>query len=360
MPKRNRSAAKPADKTADKPERVYKADRTEAPAPEHVLRARLSWVRMYQETGDAGLTCRRCGISYPTLRKWRLRYLEAGEAGLRSRSRRPHKLPPPKVTQAHEELILKLRRERRIGPKRIQYELNRLHGIHFSTGTIWRVLHKYKVPSLRRQSRSRRSKRYSRPVPGDRVQIDSCKVGPGLYQFTAVDDCTRWRVLGLYPARTEKSALHFLKERVLAEFPFPIQRIQTDRGGEFFGLRFQIALKELKIKFRPIRPRSPHLNGKVERSQLTDKVEFWPTVELTDPDLAQKQSEWQAFYNERRPHTSLGYRPPSARLTELSDLIPTWEQVRQLYDEDTEPFRERDSYWDIDLKDLKNSVQRSR
>ncbi len=231
MPKRNRSAAKPADK----PERVYKADRTEAPDPEHVLRARMSWVRHYQQSGNARLTCLRCGISYPTLKKWWARYLEAGEQGLRSRSRRPHTLPPPKVTQAHEELILKLRQERRIGPKRIQYELNRLHGIHFSTGTIWRVLHKHKVPSLRRQPRSRRCKRYSRPcscpherVPGDRVQIDSCKVGPGLYQFTAVDDCTRWRVLGLYPARTEKSALHFLREKVLAEFPFPIQRIQTD------------------------------------------------------------------------------------------------------------------------------------
>ncbi len=61
----------------------------------------------------------------------------------------------------------------------------------------------------------------------------------------------------------------FLHEHVLKEFPFPIQRIQTgitddslDRGGEFFGMEFQLALMQERIKFRPIRPYSPHLNGK--------------------------------------------------------------------------------------------------
>ncbi|MFP3616864.1 helix-turn-helix domain-containing protein, partial [Paraburkholderia sp. SIMBA_050] len=48
---------------------------------------RLRWVRMYHETGNAGLVCTRCGISRPTLRKWLRRYQEAGEEGLRSQSR---------------------------------------------------------------------------------------------------------------------------------------------------------------------------------------------------------------------------------------------------------------------------------
>ncbi len=38
------------------------------------LRMRLKWVRLYEETGNAGLVCRRCGISRPTLRKWWRRY----------------------------------------------------------------------------------------------------------------------------------------------------------------------------------------------------------------------------------------------------------------------------------------------
>jgi len=55
-----------------------------------VLRARLGWVRLFEQTKDAGLTCRRCGISRPTLRKWVRRFQEQGEQGLRSRSRRRH------------------------------------------------------------------------------------------------------------------------------------------------------------------------------------------------------------------------------------------------------------------------------
>jgi len=76
-----------------------------------------------------------------------------------------------------------------------------------------------------------------------------------------------------------------LGKAMLKEFPFPIQRIQPDRGGEFFGLAFQRALKRYHIKFRPIRPYAPLLNGKVERPQGTDKKAFWPLVYLADLQL---------------------------------------------------------------------------
>lgn len=62
--------------------------------------------------------------------------------------------------------------------------------------------------------------------------------------------------------------------------PFPIQRIQTDRGCEFFAEKVQRKLMQLDIKFRPNKPATPHLNGKVERSQKTDKAEFYATVDL--------------------------------------------------------------------------------
>ena len=75
-------------------------------------------------------------------------------------------------------------------------------------------------------------------------------------------------MLGLYPRRAGKYTIAFL-ERVIEEMPFPIQRVQTDRGTEFFAEQVQRFLKLNFIKFRPIPPRSPHLNGKVERSQGT-------------------------------------------------------------------------------------------
>ena len=67
-------------------------------------------------------------------------------------------------------------------------------------------------------------------------------------------------------------------DAVIEEMPFAIQRIQTDRGREFFATEFQKRLLEWGIKFRPIKPASPHLNGKVERSQRTDLDEFYSTV----------------------------------------------------------------------------------
>ncbi|WP_437125153.1 integrase core domain-containing protein, partial [Elizabethkingia anophelis] len=58
------------------------------------------------------------------------------------------------------------------------------------------------------------------------------------------------------------------------------------------------------IKYRPIKPRSPHLNGKVERTQQTDKSEFWSLLDLSNPklDLNALAIEWQDFYNKKRPH----------------------------------------------------------
>ena len=103
--------------------------------------------------------------------------------------------------------------------------------------------------------------------------MDTCKIAPGLYQYTAIDDCTRIRVLALYKRRSAANSLLFL-EKVIEDFPFPIQRIQTDRGREFFAYTFQEKLMEYGIKFRPLKPASPHLNGKVERSQRTDLGEF--------------------------------------------------------------------------------------
>jgi transposase InsO family protein len=50
---------------------------------------------------------------------------------------------------------------------------------------------------------------------------------------------------------------------VIEALPLPIQRVQADRGMEFFAYEFQQRLMDYVIKFRPIEPRSPHLNGKV-------------------------------------------------------------------------------------------------
>ena len=243
-------------------------------------RRRRSWIEAYRAVGDAGAVCRRLGVSRPTLRKWLGRFELEGEAGLRARSRRPHRSPALKVGETQETLILGIRRERRLGVKRIRNELQRLHAVRLSAATIHEVLARHGLNNLPTRQRTRhKPKRYDRPVPGDRVQMDTCKIRPGVYQFTAIDDCSRYLVAGLARRRSAAATLTFL-DQVLEEMPFSVQRVQTDRGTEFFAEEVQRRLMDETIRFRPIPARSPHLNGKVERAQRTCLEEFWAATDL--------------------------------------------------------------------------------
>ncbi|WP_191060867.1 IS481 family transposase [Geminicoccus harenae] len=309
-------------------------------------KARLGWIKLYQQIGVRRIVCRRCGISEVTLRKWLRRYAAEGEAGLQDRSKRPRTSPGQKVFAGQERLILQVRREGKLGIKRLRNELIRQHGLRLALDTIHKVLVRHgenllKRPRLRRKG----TRRYSRPVPGDRVQMDVCKIGPGLYQYTAIDDCSRFQVLRAYPRRNAKNTLDFL-EQVVEEMPFAIQRIQTDRGQEFFAYEVQDRLREWRIKFRPIRPRSPHLNGEVERAQRTALEEFWPTIDLAGTDLADRLAEWQTFYNWQRPHDSLGGRAPIDRVCELIAKTPLTAEVVAAYDPTKEFIRINDFGWD--------------
>lgn len=300
-------------------------------------RTRLGWVRLYEQLGDAGRVCRRCGISRPTLRKWWRRYQTDGVAGLEDESRRPRHLAKQKVFADQEALVLDLGRSRHLGIKQLRSELLRQHGLGLSLDTLHRILVRHGEQHLKRPKLTREvKKRYSRPVPGDRVQIDVCKIVPAVYQYTAIDDCSRYRVLGVYPRRTAANTLDFL-ERLLEEMPFPIQRIQSDRGLEFFAEKVQQRLMDWAIKFRPIKPRSPHLNGKVERSQRADLEEFWPTVDPRSPDIRERLAEWQHFWNWERPHSALGGKTPIDPICELLAKIPSGETVEAAYD----PAKER-------------------
>jgi transposase InsO family protein len=306
-------------------------------------RTRLGWIGLHEQVGNAGLVRRRCGIARPTLRRWWRRYQAEGEAGLEARSRRPHRSPGRKVLAEQEELILRLRRERKLGIKRLRNELVRRRGLKLALDTIPKVLVRHGENRLERPRLKRKgTKRYSRPVPGDRVQMDTCKIGPGLYQYTAIDDCSRWQVLAVYPDRSAASTLDFL-ERVLEGMPFPVQRVQTGRGGEFFAHEVQGELRERRIKFRPNRPRAPHLNGKVERVQRTALEEFWPTVDPKAPDLATRLEEWRTLYNHHRPHGALGGGTPAERIEQLAATIPAPEAVRAAYDPSREPVRSQNT-----------------
>ncbi len=120
--------------------------------------------------------------------------------------------------------------------------------------------------------------------------MDTCKIASGLYQYTAIDDCSRFMALGLYKRRNASNIIDFI-EQACKMMPFPIQRIQTDRSTEFLAMEVQMLMMDWGIKFRPIKPASPHLNCKVERTQKTVLYEFYATVSLKDPELSDRLEE---------------------------------------------------------------------
>ncbi len=98
--------------------------------------------------------------------------------------------------------------DRNLGARRLQTELVRLHAVCLAT--IHKVLSTHKVKPIKKFRHNADFIRYERPLPGDRVQKDTCKLAPGLYQYTSIDDCTRYRVLRVYKGLTATNTLDFL------------------------------------------------------------------------------------------------------------------------------------------------------
>jgi transposase InsO family protein len=320
------------------------------------VHARLKWVRLYQKTMNAGYVCLHCGISRPTLRKWVQRYNTSGYNGLFDRSRRPKHSPCRKVNKLEEMRILDLRVKRNLGARRIQNELIHRYRFKLSLATIHKVLANNHVPPLKKLKRTRKIKRYQCSVPGERVQMDTMKISSGLYQYTAIDDCTRCRVLRLYPRRSASNTIDFI-QCCVEELPFPIQRIQTDRGSEFFAFEVQKMLMEYCIKFRPNKPGAPHLNGKVERSQKTDLEEFYALMDMSDHEtLKEELGYWQHDYNWHRPHGAFNGKTPMDKYFEVIKKHPFQSEVESNYLQKKERFQDQNYYLDKQLKKLKQSL----
>jgi transposase InsO family protein len=120
-------------------------------------------------------------------------------------------------------------------------------------------------------------------------------------------------------------------DAVLDEIPFAIQRLQTDNGVEFLADKVRARLLQLGIKHRPIRPASPHLNGKVERAQTTVLAEFYASTSLESPSWAEDRGLWLVDYHYRRVHGALG-KTPLQRWSERNEKTPYWDAVIEQFD----------------------------
>jgi transposase InsO family protein len=129
------------------------------------------------------------------------------------------------------------------------------------------------------------------------------------YQLTLIDDCSRMLAATVLEKRTTAAVCRVLP-RLLESFPFSLRCIQTDNGSEFGG-DLTALLRRLGIRHARIRPRSPHLNGKVERVQRTVQEEFWDGIGPGPLEEWERfLQDYLRFYNRTRLHSALDYATP--------------------------------------------------
>ncbi len=263
------------------------------------------------------ITLNKFNVSRASLFRWKKRY-DSSAQSLMDRSRRPHH-HPNQHTEAELKLIRNMRRRNPNAGLVVFWIKLKERGYSRSVQSLWRVLKRLNAIPIKLPNPKYIPKPYEIiKFPGQKVQIDikevpaACIAGDArvmeekFYQFTAIDEYSRFRYLCAFKDESSFSASEFVKKLVKA-FPFPIECIQTDNGSEFTnkftskkGLPtlFQLTLKELGIKHKLIKPYTPRHNGKVERSHRKDNEYFYATHKfMSFEDFKKQLYVWNRKYN---------------------------------------------------------------
>ncbi len=316
---------------------VHRLVRLVGPDLSRAAKQHLAWLDYYRTHGrHVALTCRYFGISRQTFYRWRRRFDPQDLTTLEPRSHRPRRVRQPTWSAELAQAVLRLREQYPRWGKDKLVVLLRRQGQGVSTSMVGRILARLKargslreppphriVPRrrpLRRPYAMRKPKDYRVEHPGDLVQVDTLDVRPlpGLVfkHFTARDVISRWDVIELHTRATAAIASRFL-ETLQARMPFRIKALQVDGGSEF-AADFEMACRQRRLRLFVLPPRSPKLNGSVERAQRTHTEEFYEVseAELTVPALNHALQGWERTYNTVRPHQALAYRTPQEFVTE--------------------------------------------
>lgn len=301
------------------------------PVLSRMAKQRLKWLDYYQAHGEnAALTCRYHGISRQTFYRWKRRYNPRDLTTLEERSHRPHQVRQPTWSGELAEAVLKLREQYpRWGKDKLAVLLER-EGWQVSVSMVGRILTALKARGVLREPPAngisarkrprprpyavRKPKEYQARDPGDLVQVDTLDVRPlpgvVLKHFTARDVISRWDVVEVHSRATATTARAFL-DTLQARLPFPLKAIQVDGGSEFQA-SFEEACQARGLRLFVLPPRSPKLNGHVERANRTHTEEFYEVYpdDLEIAPLNQALREWEQVYNYIRPHQALAYLTP--------------------------------------------------
>jgi putative transposase len=293
---------------------------------------RLKWFDWHRAHGEnVTRTCRHFDISRSTFYRWKGRYSPWDLRTLEARSKRPRRVRRPSWTIEEVAAVQQARLENpRVGKAKLSVMLLRDHGVRISESRVGRILtHLHKQNQLGEAPRPfyARRRRHNRPyaermkgkplvrAPGQLVQLDTLDVSAGANKhfkhFSLVDVFSRYGLMEIRGRATALTARESL-ERMLDRAPFAVRAIQVDGGSEFMA-EFEEFCQRRRIRLFVLPPRSPKLNGRVERAQRTHAEEFYQCCYAapTLVDLGQELAKWEVRYNRVRPHQALGYVTPA-------------------------------------------------
>lgn len=301
-------------------------------------RKRSSWLRWHGTHGEnVSLTCRHHGISRRTFYRWQHRFTHHGLVGLEDRSHRPRRCRRPGWTVTQLDAVLAVREQYPAWGKAKLAILLEREGHDLSVSMVGRLLqHLRQTGQLREAKRRRRgTRRLSRPyavrkpkdyvviAPGDLVQVDTKDVRPVpgkvFKHLSLVDITSRSAATEVGSGASAQTVTAYL-DRMRTRLPFPIKAIQVDGGSEFRA-EFETYCQTEGITLFTLPPRSPKLNGCVERLQRTVDEEFYQCteVELAVAPLAVALQHYEVTYNTIRPHQALGYLTPQQFLVKYRE-----------------------------------------
>jgi transposase InsO family protein len=234
-----------------------------------------------------------------------------------------------------EQRILQARARTNLGPARLAGLVG------YRRSTIWKVLRRHGCSQRRRSPARQTSRRFEWAQPGALLHIDTMQLpkferpghwatggqrseeirnrGAGtVYVVSVIDDHSRLAYCELHSAEDRWSTTATLRRAaawMTEQGCGPIEAVMSDNHKAYTSHHFQALLAELGARHIPTPPYTPRWNGKVERFHRTLNDEWartrvWPTSRDRDRALA----SFLRYYNRRRPHTSLGDRPPISRV----------------------------------------------
>lgn len=255
------------------------------------------------------------------------------------RSHRPKSHPSQQTAEEIAKVLNVQRHNKRLGLICLWVHLKMNHSYRRTPTALYKLLRREGIlPGPRKRAR-RKPKPYEPIlVPGERIQMDvkyvpkQCLIGglstKRMYQYTAIDECTRWRHIAVFEDKSSNSSVEFLYQ-FLERFPFEVGCIQTDNGREFTNRYtgserlspFEAELAAFGIRHKLIAPATPRHNGKVERSHRSDQERFYNDSKFFSLNYLKEQMSRYLRESNRRPLMAHGWRSAQQMLENYQHVL---------------------------------------